>query len=46
MHVSVPAGHVHPPPLIEISVRPGGSVSVSVTVPDVGPGPELVTVIV
>ena len=43
---SVP-GHVHPAPLIDTSVRPAGTVSVTVTVPVVGPAPawfETVTV--
>jgi hypothetical protein len=35
----VPAGHVHPVPAIDTSVRPAGTVSVTVTTPLVGPVP-------
>ena len=35
--------HVQPVPLIEAKVRPFGSVSATVTVPEVGPLPELFT---
>jgi hypothetical protein len=37
---------LHPVPLIETSVSPPGTVSVTVTVPVVGPAPLLVTVTV
>ena len=38
--------HVHPVPVAETYVRPAGSVSVAVIVPDVATFPELPTVIV
>jgi hypothetical protein len=49
VHVVPPAGHVHPVPAIDTSVIPVGTVSVTVTVPLVGPAEaalEIVTVYV
>jgi len=46
VQVSVPKVHVQPVPLIAVAVSPVGSVSATVTVPLVGPGPTLLTVIV
>src|SRR5436190_527972 len=39
VQVVPPAGHVHPVPAIDTSVSPVGAVSVTVTVPLVGPAP-------
>ena len=38
--------HAQPVPLIAVAVSPAGNVSTTVTVPTVGPAPELVTVMV
>jgi len=43
VHVRVASVHDQPVPLIAVAVRPVGSVSVTVTVPLVGPVPEFVT---
>jgi hypothetical protein len=44
MHVKVPTVQLQPVPEIAVAIRPLGSVSVAVTVPLVGPGPEFETV--
>jgi hypothetical protein len=44
MHLSVASPHDQPVPEIARALRPGGRVSVTVTVPDVGPVPPFVTV--
>ena len=41
LHEHVLLAHVHPVPDIETSVRPEGTVSVTITVPLVGPAPLL-----
>jgi hypothetical protein len=44
IQVRVPRVQVHPVPLIAVAVSPEGNVSTTVTVPDVGPDPPLLTV--
>jgi hypothetical protein len=47
VQVVPPPGHVHPVPAIDISVSPEGTVSLTVTVPLLGPAPAaLLTVTV
>src|ERR1700719_3921608 len=45
VQVSVASVHVQPVPLTAVGVSPGGSVSTTVTTPELGPVPTLATVI-
>src|SRR5579871_337291 len=44
VHTSVPSTHVQPEPEIAVAVRPGGSVSLTVTMPLVAAVPTLLTI--